>query len=174
MRTTVHVDERKWPDRPHWQFDAQRLGDDRHGTWLYVPRSTLARRGLAPARPLQSGFVMCVPADAWWMVEFYWNHPSIEVYVNIGTRPRWDGGRVAQIDLDLDVVRRIDGAVEILDEDEFQEHRRQLGYPADVIERAGAAAERAVAMLGRRQEPFGAAARRWIGVAAPADEQASG
>ncbi len=24
----VHIDERKWPERRHWQFRAQRLGED--------------------------------------------------------------------------------------------------------------------------------------------------
>ena len=37
---TVRVLTRKWPDLPHWEFDALYLGDDAHGTWLGFPRGT--------------------------------------------------------------------------------------------------------------------------------------
>jgi hypothetical protein len=162
MRTTVTIDQRKWPDGLHWQFEAQQLGDDEHGTWLHVPASTIARRGLEPPRRLDAGFVGCVPHDAWWLVEYYWAHPRLDVYVNIGTPPAWDGARVRQIDLDLDVVRYRDGTAAILDEDEFLEHRVRLGYPPDVAEQARAAADTALGMLRRREEPFDTAARRWL------------
>ncbi len=162
MASTVRIDQRKWPDRLHWQLDALRLGDDEHGTWLHVPESTMARRGLEPARPLPSGFLVCVPRDAWWLVEFYWADPRHELYVNIGTPPQWDGDRVRQVDLDLDVVRNLDGSVTILDTDEFLEHQVRLAYPPDLIERAQAAAERAAGMVRRREEPFDAASRPWL------------
>jgi uncharacterized protein len=162
MRDVVHVDERKWPDTLHWQFDARRLGEDEHGAWLHVPPSTVARRGAEPARRLEHGFVMCVPPEAWWVIEFYWDHPIHEVYVNIGTPPRRTGGRVRQVDLDLDVVRHLDGSVELLDEDEFLAHRAQLGYPADLVAGARAAADHAVDLLRRGAEPFGGVACDWI------------
>ncbi len=165
MAELIHVDERKWPDLEHWQFDARRLGDDEHGTWLYVPRATVARRGRERPRQLATGFVLCVPAHAWWLAEFYWDHPWHEVYVNIGTPPTWGTGRVRQVDLDLDVVRRVDGTVEILDEDEFQEHQFELEYPPEVIDGARTATDLAVRMLRRGDEPFGGASAHWIRIA---------
>ncbi len=165
MPDLVHIDERKWPDRRHWQLDARRLGEDEHGTWLHVPGSTMARRGDEPTRRLDHGFVVCVPVAAWWLIEFYEHHPRLELYVNIGTPPVWDGSRIRQIDLDLDVVRRLDGTVAILDEDEFLDHQVRFGYPSDLIEHTRAAADRAVDMLRRRDEPFGSAAGRWLELA---------
>jgi hypothetical protein len=162
MRTVVRIDQRKWPDRLHWQFEAQRLGDDEHGTWLHVPDSTIARRGLEPPRRLAAGFVGCVPHDTWWLVEYYWAHPEFEVYVNIGTRPTWDGACVRQVDLDLDVVRYRDGTTAILDEAEFLQLRVRYEYPPDLAEEARSAADRALVMLRRREEPFDMAARRWL------------
>lgn len=165
MPDLVHVDERKWPDRLHWQLDAQRLGEDEHGTWLYAPASTIARRGHEPPRRLAAGIVMWVPTRAWWIAEFYWEHPRHAVYVNIGTPPAWEGARVRQIDLDLDVVRTIDGAVDVLDEDEFLAHQVQLGYPPDLVSQARTAADRVADMLRRGVEPFGEASARWIELA---------
>ena len=37
---TVRVRTRKWPDSPHWEFDAVRLGVDALGHWVGVPRGT--------------------------------------------------------------------------------------------------------------------------------------
>ena len=158
----VHLDERKWPDRLHWQFDVSRLGEDAHGVWLYAPPDTIAQRGHEPPRQIESGFVLLIPPDEWWIVEFYWDHPWHSVYVNIGTPPAWDGDRVTQVDLDLDVARLLDGSVKVLDEDEFMDHQVRYAYPEDLIVSARAAAKRAAALLAGREEPFGVASQRWL------------
>lgn len=157
----IHIDERKWPDRLHWQFETRRLGEDEHGVWLYAPPGTIAQCGDEPPKALY-GFVTCVPDGEWWLAEFYWNHPWHEVYVNIGTPPVWDGRRVSQIDLDLDVARRIDGTVVVLDEDEFDAHRARYGYPVDLIAAARKSTEAAVMMLENGSEPFGSVWRNWL------------
>jgi hypothetical protein len=45
----VHVTFRKWPARPHWEFDAVRLGNDEHGVWLGAPAGVLRSVEAAPA-----------------------------------------------------------------------------------------------------------------------------
>ena len=160
--TLVRVDMRKWPKLLHWQFEALRLGEDEHGTWLHVPSNTIAKRGTEPSRPIGVGFVGLVPKDSWWVVEFYPNHPWQAVYVNIGTPPEWDGNRVQQVDLDLDVVRKVDGSVAVLDEDEFAEHQVAYSYPSHLITAAVTATNEAIGRLERNQEPFGLASAPWI------------
>jgi protein associated with RNAse G/E len=158
----VHMDSRKWPDQKHWQYEMIHLGDDEHGVWLYAAARTIAQRGDEPPRELRTGFVSLVPRDQWWIIEFYWTHPQRELYVNIGTPPTWHADRIHQIDLDLDVVRNHDGSIEILDEDEFAEHRRTLGYPDHLIDGARSAADQVAQQLHTNAEPFGNAAPRWI------------
>lgn len=160
--TLVHIDERKWPDRLHWQMKMHRLGEDEHGVWLYAPPDTIAQRGHEPPRTIEAGFVMLVPVDERWIAEFYWDHPWQEVYVNIGTIPAWDGDRVQQVDLDLDVARTLDGSIVVLDEDEFLDHQVRYAYPDDLIAAARAATERAVALLSSGVEPFDAASLPWL------------
>ncbi len=157
----VWMDGRKWRNRPHWQFAMRRLGADEHGTWLAVPTGTPARRGRR-AQAVEHGFVMLVPIGAWWTVEFYRTHPSWELYVNIGTPCEWRFGSVRQVDLDLDVVRGLDGSVEVLDEDEFADHQVRFGYPIELIAAARSATDVVVRLVSQRREPFGAAARRWL------------
>jgi uncharacterized protein len=108
------------------------------------------------------------------MIEFYWDHPIHAVYVNIGSPPRWADGRVRQVDLDLDVVRGLDGSVQVLDEDEFVMHRAQLGYPAALVDGARAAADHAVDLLRRGVEPFGGVACDWIRAAGHGCDRHSG
>lgn len=155
-------DGRKWPDRLHWQFEMTWLGEDEHGTWLSVPAGAAARRGEEPPRHIPHGFVSLVPRDGWWEAEFYASHPDWEVYVNIGTPCELSPERIRQVDLDLDVVRRRDGAVEVLDEDEFADHQIRYGYPPQLTDAARRATIDVVTMLEHRTEPFGNAARRWL------------
>ena len=85
--------QRKWPDHPHWSYGMTVLGTDAEGTWTAVPRGTPARRGYGPIRQLV-GFVVLIPPQDPWIVEFNLDHPQVAVYVNIGTVPTIDGGEV--------------------------------------------------------------------------------
>lgn len=67
------------------------------------------------------------------------------------------------IDLDLDVIRRVDGTCEIVDRDEFEDHQVVYGYPQDIIERADAAADEALDLLTRHVPPFDRATmQKWV------------
>lgn len=66
---------------------------------------------------------------------------------------------MTQVDPDLDVVRWRDRRVEIIDVEEFDEHRGRFGYPEELITEAMDAAERAVHMVRKRVEPFGETAK---------------
>lgn len=162
----IRWDGRKWPDQLHWQFPLIPLGEDPHGLWFAVPAGTIARRGHEPPLRLPRGFVMLVPADTWWEAEFYPPHPDHEeIYVNIGTPCDRHPGRIRQVDLDLDVIRTFDGAVETLDEDEFADHQVRFAYPQELIDGARRTAEEVAGMLVRREEPFDRAASDWMSTA---------
>jgi len=75
-------------------------------------------------------------------------------YCNITTPPTYDGQQIGYVDLDLDVTVRSNGQIELLDEDEFEEHQRRYGYPQDVIARAEAAAQEVISMAETKAFPF--------------------
>ena len=162
---TIHVDERKWPDSRHWHFDADRLGEDRHGTWMFVSADTVIQRGREPERLAGVDFLVLIPPDRPWLIEFYREHPTHTVYINIGTVPTWDGDRVKQIDLDLDVLLTRDGSVAVVDRHEFEENQVTLAYPEDVIRLAERAALDAADLLTNRVPPFDDAPVRWWSLA---------
>lgn len=150
----VHVDYRKYPDVPHWRYDMYRLADDEHGVWLWAPAGTLCARGGDPPEPAPSVFIKLVTPGAWQTA--IWNADGeYELYVDIGTPPRWVENTVQMIDLDLDiVVRRGRGEPELLDEDEFAAHRVEFAYPPRLVAGARAAAAAAMTAIGADREPY--------------------
>ena len=159
----------KWDDRAHWAYDMERLGEDAHGLWLWASAGTELRRGTEPPIGAKHGFVKLITAGQWWTAIWNDGRPSesrsIRTYVDVITPAVWDGNTVRMIDLDLDVVRRSDGSVEIDDEDEFEDHKALFDYPPHVVDRARTEAAQLVLAIERGKEPFGAIGERWLAVA---------
>jgi protein associated with RNAse G/E len=52
--------------------------------------------------------------------------------------------------------------VELLDEDEFAEHRAQYGYPAEIVAAAQESAAWLVSAVREHVEPFGVTSFGWL------------
>lgn len=152
----------KWGDRPHWVIPGTLLGADAHGDWLAFPAGTrMARPGRSFDSPNHQ--VGLVPASGAWLATFHAPGGDVDCYVDMTTAPRWRGADVVAVDLDLDVIRGLDGEVVIDDEDEFADHRREYGYPDDVVALAtGTSVEIADAMRARRPPFDGLAHLTWL------------
>lgn len=161
----IRVDMTKWCERPHWHWDGLYLGEDEHGEWLGYPVGT---RFAKPGRSWEADFasVGLVPhRDAAHLSVF--NGPTqqvrAEIYVDMATPPEWDDRTLRSVDLDLDVVRRFDGEVAIIDQDEFEQHQLELGYPPEIITMAEESAERVYAAVAAGEPPYDEATRqRWF------------
>lgn len=161
--TLVRVEYTKYDGSPHRGYPAVRLGDDEHGTWLGVPGPEFIEATGAMEFKYQDPYVLLVPRDAWWTAMFNTPGRRTEVYCDIATPATWSPNHVHFADLDLDVRRRRDtGVVELLDEEEFEEHRRQFGYPEEVIAEARAAAGWLVTALSTGAQPFAGGYHRWL------------
>ena len=152
----VDVRYLKWPDRPHWRYTLTRFATDDHGTWLGAPAGHTVRRADEPPVTFEHPWVQLVTDGGWSMP--IWNAGSrYQVYVDVVMPPRWDGGSLTAVDLDLDVVLLRDGSIEVLDEDEFLDHQQRYGYPPQLVDRARTTTAAVVLDLKRGAEPFGAA-----------------
>jgi protein associated with RNAse G/E len=85
--------------------------------------------------------------------------------VDVITPPRWSERTVSMVDLDLDVVRHRDGRVEIVDLDEFEQHRRSLSYPHRLARAALEAAAALAASFDRQDEPYASVGWEWLAAA---------
>lgn len=161
----VHVRFTKWDGRLHWHFDVVRLGDDEHGVWLGGSAGTPVRRGEEPPI-ISTEFALLIPNGSWWTATFNPTQPDgpfgYSVYVDICTPPEWEGNMVTAVDLDLDVGRRLEGGVELLDEDEFDDHRVAMGYPPRIVDQARAAAASVFTKIERGDEPFVRVGTAWL------------
>jgi len=171
----VRVEMTKWGDGPHWQYDATYLGADEHGDWLGLVAGTAYSR---PGRRFTMPYdhVGLVPAAVdgarpWHLAAFYteggpsWDAlggSPVQVYVDMTTPPVWDGRTVRAVDLDLDVVRGVNGTVIVDDEDEFAEHQVRYGYPDDVITGARASCDAVLAEVRSGRAPYDGTHRTWL------------
>jgi hypothetical protein len=164
----VRIEMEKWGGRPHWQFEAQYLGTDEHGDWIAIPAETpMSRPGYAlVSRNDQVGLVP--PRDLpdeerGWLATFHGEPRDwVAVYVDITTPPVWDGATVRTVDLDLDVIRRVEGEVFVDDEDEFAEHQVAFGYPARIVAAAQRSCELVRDAVVRGLPPYDGSHERWL------------
>lgn len=164
--SSVHVDYRKWDDSPHWQCNGTLLGIDEHGVWVGFPAGTHFERPGA-AFDMDCDSVSLFP-DAGFTPAFNGQSGSgrVRLYVDATTRPEWsrtpDGWRVTMIDLDLDVVQRVDGSLFVDDEDEFAEHQRRFGYPEEVIAQAETNTRAVFEAIRDGRPPFDDTGWKWL------------
>lgn len=167
----VLCDLRKYDRKPHYTFEADRLGEDDYGIWLGV-RAGTPMTGPHGASRFPHTFTTLVPRDEWYLATWYdpYVQPGegeffidLSLYVDIATPAEWPSEtHVITVDLDLDVYRRRDGTIGIDDEDEFAEHQVSYGYPPEVIAAAWASCEKIHRMVTEGAEPFGGASMRWL------------
>jgi predicted RNA-binding protein associated with RNAse of E/G family len=151
----------KWGGKLHWHYPVVPLGSDRHGWWLGGPEGTYFQRGDEEPILRPYDYVMLVPDEGDWIAT--WTAESeTELYVDVTTRPVRRGSVIDAVDLDLDVIRKRDGQVVLVDEDEFAEHQVLYGYPAEVIARAQSTAGDLLARITAAEEPFGRAGHDWL------------
>jgi uncharacterized protein len=171
----VRVVARKWPDRPHWEHDVVRLGEDPHGIWLGAAPDTLMSRPGVAFRTAQAQVVL-VPRASAFVATFYApadhrdrrdgrDSMPCEVYVDITTVPEWAGDTVTAYDLDLDVVRGWTGRAWVDDEDEFADHRVRYAYPPELVRLAAQSCEAVRKAVEQRRPPYdGVVPKHWFDV----------
>ncbi|REK19649.1 MAG: DUF402 domain-containing protein [Actinobacteria bacterium] len=165
MKTTspITVQFYKYPDTPHWRHEMVLLGDDEHGTWLGAPPGTILQRGVEEPIIWNRPFVQLVQPGKPWIPIFNTEPVKSRVYVDITTVPvRASEGRFEVIDLDLDVEQLVDGTIQVLDEDEFDEHRVSLRYPAWMVDQARATTAEVAVAIELEKPPFDGAHLPWF------------
>lgn len=166
----VWFERRKWPDRPHYRWQMVPVGEDELGLWCrMLPDAPVYKGDEVVARTRRDGLRLVSwtePWCAWFPSGSGSPHPpeeTWELYVDVIDRAVLaPDGTVTMVDLDLDVVRFLDGRVEMLDEDEFAEHQALYGYPPEVTAAARSAADDLLRAVTDGDPPFdGAAALAW-------------
>ncbi|MBZ4498812.1 DUF402 domain-containing protein [Dermacoccus sp. Tok2021] len=155
----------KYNGDEHWGSELEILGQDANGLWLG------GRKGTEVSKPGTSQKVPCnhvvlIPDEQWWVATFNaepaGRSRTIEVYVDITTPTTVNQGEAFTLDLDVDVIKRTTGVVEIDDEDEFEAHTRDFAYPARLVTAAREAADAVRSMIENGEAPFDGSHRAWL------------
>lgn len=93
--------------------------------------------------------------DRWYTAALVFddNGKVVHVYCNIALPCKITEEEVEFIDLDVDVVVR-DGIIEVIDIDEFEEHKLRYGYSKDLQKRVFEAVDRVKSDIIRGNYPF--------------------
>jgi len=139
---------------PHRSVEAVDLGSTSDGRWLFVAEGTPVARPDGRSYDHPCDAVVLIPPVGLWIATWLdgWD-PSL--YVDVARRARVGKRRIITVDLDVDVVRRRSGDVEVRDLDELDQHRHQLGYPPDLVLDVTRTAQDLAKAIGRHEAPFG-------------------
>ncbi len=165
--TAAHIRLGTWPGTPRWEWTMWRLGEDEHGAWLWAPPGTDTGDG----DPTGSAGAMIglLPHDDWWFAR--WNAdvsvhgPDVDLSVGVVVPPVWEGDAATIVGLDLSVVRRHDGGIEVVGEDIFETHRRTLRYPEHIVDKARTTTAAVYLAVAAGEEPFAEIGAAWIDAA---------
>ena len=104
--------------------------------------------------------------DRWYNVWHFLEHGINKYlwYSNIATPAKFDGTTLQWIDLDIDVCCHMDGSIQSLDFDEFQENRLKMVCPENLVEQALAAHDEVIQLAKTGAFPFNrnTQLRHWI------------
>jgi len=84
----------------------------------------------------------------------------LHYYCNVAMPASLSDGVLSSVDLDLDLVVAEDLTWRVTDEDEFEAHRREWGYPDDVVDLARTGLAELIRLVEERRFPFDGTAFR--------------
>lgn len=151
----------KWPRRQPGVSVARFLGEDTFGRWLGLtegnPWWTADR---SHSGVFLSSFVVLVPHGTYWTACFNPVNPVVDVDIVLPVR--WIDDVLEIVDLELDVLRTIDGRVQVRDRNELARVRAAWAMPDDIAAQAEAVCEQVRMQVEQRNEPFGDVGPSWL------------
>jgi len=156
---SIEVRGFKWPRRSTTVAVAHLLGEDAFGHWLGVTKGSrwwAADRSMSGV--FKTSFVKVVPNGTFWTACFNPIDPVVDVDIVLPVQ--WVDGALEEIDLELDVVRYVNGSVYVRDQGEFDRVRAIM--PDDIATQAEKECKRLRELVERGVEPFGDVGRAWL------------
>ncbi len=107
-------------------------------------------------RKNENGLIEMFFSDRWYNVMHIFEHESHDyaMYINLALPAEISGEEVVWVDMDLDYRVGLDGRIELIDEDEFEENKLEQSYPSEIIDQVLAASELLPELIKRAAFPF--------------------
>ncbi|REE92926.1 hypothetical protein A8990_1026 [Paenibacillus taihuensis] len=155
MQVPITIQARKYGDRPHYEWSTTLLErTDSHIFVLAHYGRKLKHFTKGKTFTVENWTIECFPFDAWFTVSADIVDGQItQYYCNISEPARMEGDTVTFINLDIDLVCKR-GKWEVVDEDEFELHSAQFGYPPALIAKVRQELANLQQRIERSQFPF--------------------
>jgi hypothetical protein len=147
---------------PGFSWSTTHLGVDDHGVWLGARRGNPVLRPDGGIEHQAEDAVWLIPSQGWWMAAF-WFTATTDLTIDICQPPRRDGDTWSFVDLELDLYRNAEGEVGIVDQDEFAALAAAKLVAESDLSAAEDAADHLLPLVQQQAEPFGLAAKPWLG-----------
>lgn len=157
----IEVRSFKWPRRPTSVTIARLLGEDHFGRWLGVAQgdpwwtADRSRYGV-----FTEALVKLVPNNTFWTACFHPVDPVVDVDIVLPVD--WANDVLEEVDLELDILRFIDGSVHVRDQDKFEQVRMLWTMPEAIVTQAVATCEQIQHLVECSTEPFGQVGQMWL------------
>ena len=92
--------------------------------------------------------------NQWYNIITMIRKTGIYYYCNLASPSLYDGEAIKNIDYDLDVKVFPDGKIDILDEDEYEEHSQQMDYGKEICEIVESSMNKLLKLIEEKGEPF--------------------
>ncbi|MHA6482613.1 DUF402 domain-containing protein [Paenibacillus sp. strain BS8-2] len=163
MGNTVHIQALKYGNVLHYEWETELL--EQRDDDVFV----LAKHGRQLRHHTKNATFTINNWSIEWFSRKHWFTLSAvvadgritEYYCNINQPALIGEGKVAFVDLDLDLVQR-DGVWMVVDEDEFAHNAIKFGYPESLIAQAREELKRLQARIAAGEYPFDGTLEEWI------------
>lgn len=92
--------------------------------------------------------------DCWFNIITMIRKSGIYYYCNLASPSLYDGEAIKNIDYDLDIKLYPSGEYEILDEDEYRQHREEMHYPDDIRQIVESQMQELIRRIKEMEDPF--------------------
>lgn len=92
--------------------------------------------------------------DCWFNIITMIRKSGIYYYCNLASPSLYDGEAIKNIDYDLDIKLYPSGEYEILDEDEYCQHREEMNYPTEIRQIVESQMQELIRRIKEMEDPF--------------------
>lgn len=156
MSETIKVKVYKYGGTIHYEWESLLIENTEDHVLVYgVPGRSLVHHTKEKVYQFNTYSIEYFPKNQWYTVNIdIHKHGDIEYYCNICMPPEFSNQEIKFTDLDIDVIRNIEGKWSVVDEDEYEINSEKFKYPLNLKENVSRALDDILNKIEDKHFPF--------------------